>query len=119
MLTNSPAVVVHSPMEITKAATQRPMTVRRRSWHQAASERMTATLLAASPPVATVLPVLRAGVVPAVSSVIPAPDQPVTALHGMLSLSHATVTVPAASVSVRLTRRLPLARLRVTRPVMS
>ena len=49
LLTNSPAVVVHRPMETTKAATQRPMTVRRRSWHQAASERMTAKLRRPAP----------------------------------------------------------------------
>ena len=53
----------------------------------------------------------------------PVPDeqtaQPLTASHGMLPLSHAIVTAPAASVSVTLTRTLPLARVRATRPAMS
>ena len=45
--------------------------------------------------------------------------QPVTADQETLPLSHAVVTVPAGSVSVRPTRKVPLARVRATRPVMS
>ena len=45
--------------------------------------------------------------------------QPLTASHGIVPLSHAIVTAPAGSVSVTLTRTLPLARVRATRPVMS
>jgi hypothetical protein len=37
---NSPAAVPHSAAQRTKAATQTPITVRRRSWHQAASLRI-------------------------------------------------------------------------------
>ena len=42
-----------------------------------------------------------------------------TADQETLPLSHAVVMFPAGSVSVRLTRNVPLARVRATRPVMS